>query len=584
MDRRQLIKKLSVAFIGASAIFPTSAKEINQLSREIFNRKSLGETNENGDSMIGASIAGTGDNPEYNSCFIQAEDYGDLTSESATAILQEALDYASLSRIPLVIKTPSITVGGLKVGSNTTIIMPNVTIKLKDNSNVPLISNKNRVLAGSEPIDKNITIVGGTFDFNGINQDDTTSTGEWQIGITFVGVNGLNFQGVTTFRNSRRFNALVCNCINVDIEKSIIENDVAIPSTNKDGWHVNGYTLGFKAGSIIANNSDDDALALNADDGNFGGVFTPDNVKGPISDVFVDQLILKGSTRNGVRFLSANSSIKNVTINSISGEVSAYALIAGDYGLGACSHYENINIGSINCKFNARPYDGATFGMVHISTTNNNSALFSDITIGKIFREQSDVEGQNRPTITYVGAKTLLKIGLVSENNCSNSTTIYMPNPKGGVELCVDSFKRINSRPESGAYGNLIRVEGSGSIFVDKISIGSAINDSLNSYITIVNSKVTSVNINNTSTTISKPIVLKSGDIGALFFQSNQSNTYLLSDNRYSKSGVSSVGFERPAPQSGTTAQRPINALYGDSYFDTTIGAQMVWHGVWTTV
>lgn len=584
MDRRQLIKKLSVTFIGAGAIFSTSAKEINQLSREIFNRKSLGETNENGDSMIGASIAGTGDNQEYNSCFIQAEDYGDLTSENATAILQEALDYASLSRIPLVIKTPSITVGGLKVGSNTTIIMPNVTIKLKDNSNVPLISNKNRVLAGSEPIDKNIIIVGGTFDFNGINQDDTTATGEWQIGITFVGVNGLNFQGVTTFKNSRRFNALVCNCINVDIEKSIIENDVAIPSTNKDGWHVNGHTLGFKVGSIIANNSDDDALALNADDGNFGGVFTPDNVKGPISDVFIDQLILKGSTRNGVRLLSANSSIKNVTINSISGEVSAYALIAGDYGLGSCSHYENINIGSINCKFNARPYAGATFGMVHISTTNNNSALFSDITIGKIFREQSDVEGQNRPTITYVGAKTLLKIGLVSENNCSNSTTIYMPNPKGGVEICVDSFKRINSRPESGAYGNLIRVEGSGSIFVDKISIGSAINDSLNSYITIVNSKVSSVNINNTSTTISKPIVLKSGDIGALFFQSNQSSTYLLSDNRYSKSGISSVGFERPAPQSGTTAQRPINALYGDSYFDTTIGAQMVWHGVWTTV
>ncbi|ARB85975.1 MULTISPECIES: tail fiber/spike domain-containing protein [Yersinia] len=543
-----------------------------------------------GDALVGSSINGRVGTVHselqllWGRGFIQAEDYGDLTSINATELLQSALDDASSAQVPVVIKTPNITVGGLKIGSNTTIIMPNVTLKLKDNSNVPLFSNKNIVFAGSTPIDKNITIFGGTFDFNGINQADTTSTGEWQIGMTFVGVNGLNFQGVTTFRNSRRFNALVCNCINVDIEKSIIENDVDIPSTNKDGWHVNGYTLGFKAGSIIANNSDDDALALNADDGNFGGVFTPAHVTGPIQDVCVDQIILKGSTRNGVRLLSANVSIRNVNINSISGDVSAYALVADDYGLGSGSHYENINIGSINCNFKTRPYSGATFGMVHISTTNNNSSLFSDITIGKVFRKQEDVDGQNRPTITFVGSRTLLNIGLISENNCSNSTTVYMPNPKGGVELNVDKFKRINSRPESGAYGNLIRVEGSGVILVDKIRIGSVVSDSLNSYVQVVNSKISKLEINKTSTTIAKPIGLTNGDVGALFFQSNTSVPYLLYDERYSKSGTSSVGFERPAPQSGTTAQRPINALYGDSYFDTTIGAQIVWHGIWTAV
>ncbi|EPA3992297.1 phage head-binding domain-containing protein, partial [Escherichia coli] len=293
-------------------------------------------------SDLGASMIGTSNGDTVQQWLdkfppLYAEEFGDLSVTDATTILQNAIDSASLQCRELKVRTPIINVRQLKLPNNTILNLGMCTLRQISNTNKPLIRNDVFGYTDKVHTNSNITIIGGVLDFNGSNQSDTTATGEVNVGCAFFGVKGLHFRGSTKFINARRYSFFAANCANITFDDPVVENDPAIPSSNKDGLHFCGKVYGISIKSIYVYNPEDDALAINADDVDHGGEWTRANITGAIDNVWVGQVRVDGpSSHNGVRLLSAspNTPISNVKIDSIVGKVDNYFLNIQPYGLG----------------------------------------------------------------------------------------------------------------------------------------------------------------------------------------------------------------------------------------------------------
>jgi hypothetical protein len=500
-----------------------------------------------------------------------------------TAAVQAAIDAAAFQYRPVAFSGQTVLVSTLTLPSNCVLELGTTTLKRKNNTNAPLLINSSVIYTVNTYGNIGITINGGTLDFNGLNQSDTGAAGAWVVGVKFVGVDGLTFNQ-TNFSNSRRFNIFICNCIRVRAYGTKIYNDPAIPSFNKDGFHINGKTEDFYADVIRVYNSEDDAVALNADDIDFGGDMTAANISGPIDNVEIGGIVCINA-RNGVRLLSANWRISNVSINSIAGTFSTYALNIQDYGLGTESWYQNIRIGTIDAVF-AESEIVQQYAMVNIETPNHSDDAKSDIFIETIVRYQNNDAGQTRSTVNYNPRNTTLKINLISEYGCANLYTVYMGAASYGVSLIVDRFEKKSSRvdPDTGFYGTPVGVFGTvAPYYIDYVKLGEIQVDFMRNGALLDGALINQLDYESftpvtPSTGAGSQINLFTSTVNRLNWKSTDTQSYENSFYRYALN-TSQVDFERPAPVSGSTARRPINAITGDRYYDTTTNTNLVWNG-----
>lgn len=524
----------------------------------------------------GSGLIGNGESTVSDDLVLYAESFGDLTVSDATATMQNAINTAASAKKELVVRTGTVNVTQLLLPSNTILNLGTSVLRRKDGANKPLLQNSVISYTPETYTNENIKIIGGTLDYNGANQNNTGTDGAWLVGIKFCGVKGLVFDG-TICANTRRFSNFITNCRQIRAYNTKITNDNSLSSPNKDGWHINGNTYDFYADVITAYDCEDDAVALNADDIDFGGDMTIANISGPIRGVKIEHIILKGAnSRNGVRMLSAvgGNSIKDVDIGMISGECSVYALNIQDYNLGTSCWYQNIHIGSINVRYLQRPYPEALMPMINIDTYNHNVSTYSDITIDNIVRDQFDVDGQDRYTIAGRLRRINLHIGRIIEQNCANRYTVDISDFKEAANLTIDWHERRNSRllPSDTIYGCTLRISGGGVSQLDSYSINHVDADHLQHIVLQQESKVGMAKINHSTLTNYKPVYLAGASrISKLQWESSDPETYRTQSKRYFKDSGASVLLERPAPTGGVEADRPVNGIQGDTWYNSTV-------------
>ncbi|GEM_PF-253092 len=274
-----------------------------------------------------------------------------------TEALQAVLNMApELGSLHLILDGPAL-VHGLSVHSNTTIEC------LNSSCGFFLISYSNRSILrnarpnGKERQDKNITLLGGTYNHNSPNQLHHTqmetrpsvfplSSGpapgwtSWHIvtALEFFGVENLTIRDVT-IRNQKSFAIHMTNWYRVNMENISIDcpedglyreykhyaEDRSFGSPyerqhgNQDGIHIQGPGQ-FLTMRNIQGNSWDDFIALNADD----GLFSPWASTGDITDVLIDGVFFNNALQ-GIRLLSVTSRLDRVVIKNVTGTYRWYA-------------------------------------------------------------------------------------------------------------------------------------------------------------------------------------------------------------------------------------------------------------------
>ena len=242
-----------------------------------------------------------------------------------TDAIQAALDQAPrLGHLRLVMDGAAL-VRGLTIHPNTTIECPNPACGffLADGANRSIVRNAHP--SAGEIVDRNISILGGTYNHNRRKQLHHTPDGRWVYGLEFLGVEQLTLRDVVV-RDQRTFAVVVSNFRRVHMEHISILLEDRVLDQNEDGLHFFGPGQ-FLTLRDIQGSSCDDFIALNADDcatrdkdGKWVNAGGPDAVIsfGPITDVLIDGVQVDEAT-HVIRLLSRVSSIDRVVIRNVMG-------------------------------------------------------------------------------------------------------------------------------------------------------------------------------------------------------------------------------------------------------------------------
>lgn len=538
-----------------------------------------------GASLISTSVGKSIQTVLDESLAIYAESFGDLTTSDATSVLQTAINTAASKGLTLNFKTPTINCSQLLLPNNCILNLGNTVLKQIDNTNKTFVRNAVYSYTDKVYTNKNITIIDGVFDFNGIAQADTLPTGEVNTGCAFFGVDGLTFKGKTCFKNARRYNAFMANCTKVHFDTPQIQNNPAIPSQNKDGLHFCGKVYGVTINALYVLNPEDDALALNADDVDHGGEWTRANITGPIDNVWVGQVHVEGpASHNGVRLLSASPTtpITNVKIDSIVGTVDNYFLNIESYNLGTGSAYHNIDVGTVGGTYAVRTNPAFVQGMVNIYTMKSNGAVLNNIHIGQVFRDQVIGDGQERPTVQLGVERTSITLDEIVEQNCANDSVVRLTEVGPAAYVSIGKvFKSSTRTLTPGVYGSIVSASNVNANQLEYLKVGFSSVDHLRHVVLANSIKIKHLDMFSDGSADNVPLYLSSAQVVCLNWASSAPSTYQFTAMRYTLSGTnSSITVERPAVTGGSTAERPINALIGDSFYDTTLGVRVNWNGI----
>ena len=205
----------------------------------------------------------------------------------------------------------------LKIHDDTHLrLAHDAVLKLADHAHCEIIVN-DKLAKG---YNKNITVEGGTFDGNNLNQerDDiealeplTCFHPEYYYGIMmrFVGVENLRICNLT-MKDPMAYPVQISMVHHFTVENITFDYNMERP--NMDGIHVNGPA---KDGMIrnIRGATNDDMVALNCDD-----CYETEITSGNIEDVLVDGLYCENGY-TAVRLLSCGHPLRNVSIRNIYG-------------------------------------------------------------------------------------------------------------------------------------------------------------------------------------------------------------------------------------------------------------------------
>ena len=256
-----------------------------------------------------------------------------------TAALQQALDLAERDGGIRLIMDGAALVTSLRVHSNTTIecLNPACGFYQADHSDCALLINAHP--SAGEIIDRNITLLGGTYNQNCRHQahhvpaDVHYSKAErLVVALAFFGVENLLVRDVTV-RDQRTFAFLITNWLKVTMENIRLELPGFIHSGNQDGIHVQGPGR-FLVLRNIQGRTGDDFIALNGDEETNGeqSWAHPCATVGPITDVLIDTVMVDDAAQV-VRILSRESLHDRITIRNVSGHYRSFGfyLSAWDY-------------------------------------------------------------------------------------------------------------------------------------------------------------------------------------------------------------------------------------------------------------
>lgn len=256
-----------------------------------------------------------------------------------TAALQAALDTAAKDGGVRLIMDGAALVSSLRVHGNTTIECLNADCGFfqAPHSDCALLINANP--SADAIVDRNITLLGGTYNQNCLHQAHHvppeahyTKATHFVVAIAFFGVENLLVRDVAV-RNQRTFAFLITNWLKVTMENIRLELPDLIEGGNQDGIHVQGPGR-YLVLRNIQGRTGDDFVALNGDEESNGepSWFHPCATVGPITDVLVDGLQVDDAAQV-VRILSRENSHDRITIRNVSGNYRSFGfyLSAWDY-------------------------------------------------------------------------------------------------------------------------------------------------------------------------------------------------------------------------------------------------------------
>lgn len=278
-----------------------------------------------------------------------------------TSQLQALFDLAQTEPI-IIVWDGAYSTTGLKIYPNTKIFaVPGCGAVLRSygtgsSSYLPIFRNANP--SASTILDSNITIEGGIWNGNSENQPYYTIAQGWSSAFRFIGVSDITLRDVT-FLDSRTYAVQFSNWKRVSCFNTKVNQHTALSSysSNQDGIHFNGPGQ-FGVVDGIHANCNDDAVALNADDGTLSSTF--DNWShGAITDVSIKDVFLDNSQaqgNRGIRLLSGASRIDRITISGVYGATRFHAIIIDNLSddpsnltLAGAGNFGTIKIDSIQC-------------------------------------------------------------------------------------------------------------------------------------------------------------------------------------------------------------------------------------------
>ncbi|MBR4748157.1 MAG: hypothetical protein IK083_01110 [Abditibacteriota bacterium] len=283
-----------------------------------------------------------------------------------TAALQALLDMASDGAPLKLVMDGAALVTGLTVWPNTTIecVNPACGFFLKDDSNCAIIRNKHASFNSSpEARDKNISLIGGTWNHNAKGQkhdvpcpedelsiykqnDSDYIPSKWVMAFELYGVENLLMKDMT-IRNQRTFTALIANYEFVNVENINIILDDYMHANNQDGFHFFGPGR-FLNITNMTGTSGDDFIAIAPDE--------RDGVSS-ITDVMIDGVHLNNADQ-GIRLLcQGKGELDRVLIKNVTGTFKGFGFIINPWFEGTGGNYRNIVIDTVDLHCTSIEYD-----------------------------------------------------------------------------------------------------------------------------------------------------------------------------------------------------------------------------------
>jgi hypothetical protein len=233
-----------------------------------------------------------------------------------TEVLQAVLDSVEeLGGLRLVMDGAAL-VTGLHIHSNTTIECLNQTcgMFLAGQSNCSILQNAH--LDFDVRHDRNITLIGGTYNHNAAEQEHHVGNwedGKWVFGMSFYGVENLLIRDLT-LRNQRTFGFMIANFFRVTMENIVIDLPERMHAQNQDALHFWGPGQ-FLTIRNAQGRSGDDFINLGPDE--------RDSVSS-ITDVLIDGIFLDEADQ-GIHLLSRGTGrLDRVVIKNVIGKYRSF--------------------------------------------------------------------------------------------------------------------------------------------------------------------------------------------------------------------------------------------------------------------
>ncbi|MDY3928063.1 MAG: glycosyl hydrolase family 28 protein [Clostridia bacterium] len=438
---------------------------------------------------------------------------GDDDTEAIQKILNKAQELGSLH---LIIDGAAL-VSGLTVYSNTTIECTNQSngFFLKDHSNKPIIINSNPNNFSIQ--NENISILGGTYNGNNLNQDrlrydddntltdvlseciekSNTTVPKMVMIIQLIGVKNVIVRDVI-LKDQRRWAFLCCNFKNVTMENILIDLEHHMQNENQDGLHFwgPGEYLTLKN---IQGRTGDDFIALAPDEGDW---------KSSITDVLIDGVILHDADQ-GIRLLSRNTgSLDRILIKNVIGTYKSFGFYVNNWfpdspgGNFGSIIFENINL--VATKPNYDYTDPVLFQFggkiqqlilrnINVNKCDNRSIL----KFGYMFymnREYNPNEGRRKDCSKM---KCILIDGLHIEEKSSNELlypAIDITNPIENLIIRNCEFIRCKDSDIGGCFINLDKEAEIDNLSLNNINLYNVENDILIKNGCVHNTKISALN------------------------------------------------------------------------------------------
>lgn len=261
------------------------------------------------------------------------------------AILDKAPEWGGLH----LVMDGAALVRGLHIHSNTTIECENKDCGffLAAGSNRSVIENAN--LDYETIHDRNITLIGGTYNHNCPEQEHHVKLtpelkggmeeDKWVIAVEFYGVEYLTMRDVT-IRNQRTFAMLLANWYRVTMENITIELPDVMPHSNQDGIHFWGPGKHLVMRNIMGTSADD-FIALAPDE--------RDGVS-DMTDILIDGVILNDADQ-GIRMLSRGTGkLDRVVIKNVVGTFSSFGFYINPWVRPEGGNFGNITLENIDLR------------------------------------------------------------------------------------------------------------------------------------------------------------------------------------------------------------------------------------------